>query len=103
MIQITAIDGEKTAIVEKVVGFLNEAGSRKSELVVLPELWTGLGFSDDVIYRDIAELIPGPVTDILCEKARQYGMYIVGSMYEKKTEEALQLVTPYKSEGENNR
>ncbi|MBL6951027.1 MAG: carbon-nitrogen hydrolase family protein [Alphaproteobacteria bacterium] len=82
-IQITAEDGEKDATVEKMLGFLDVAGRRGSELVVLPEVWTGLGFSTEEAYLEIAEPIPGPTTDLLAEKARQYGMYIVGSMYER--------------------
>ncbi|MDE0944349.1 MAG: carbon-nitrogen hydrolase family protein [Alphaproteobacteria bacterium] len=82
-IQITAVDGEKDAVIEKMMGFLEVAGQRGSELVVLPEIWTGAGFSTDDAYLDIAETIPGPTTDLLAEKAKKYGMYIVGSMYEK--------------------
>jgi deaminated glutathione amidase len=81
-IQITAVDGEKEAAVEKMMAFLDEAGRRGSDLCVLPELWTGLGFSDHAIYREIAEPLPGPLTARLGEKARAYGMYIAGSMYE---------------------
>ena len=82
-IQITAVDGEKLATVEKMLGFLDIAGRRGSELVVLPEVWTGLGYSSEDAYLKIAEPIPGPTTDLLAAKARQYGMHIVGSMYEQ--------------------
>jgi predicted amidohydrolase len=81
-VQITAVDGEKDRTVEKMLGFIDTAGRRGSTLVVLPELWTGLGFSDETGYRDIAESIPGPVTSLLAEKARAWGMCIAGSMYE---------------------
>ncbi|MDX5361549.1 MAG: hypothetical protein LPL00_08885, partial [Alphaproteobacteria bacterium] len=54
-IQITSCDGKKAEIVDKVARLLDVAGQRGSDLVVLPELWTGLGFSDETIYRDIAE------------------------------------------------
>lgn len=81
-VQITAVDGEKDRTVEKMLGFIDTAGRRGSTLVVLPELWTGLGFSDETGYRDIAEPIPGPVTSLLAEKARVWGMCIAGSMYE---------------------
>lgn len=81
-VQITAVDGEKARTVEKMLGFIDVAGRRGSALVVLPELWTGLGFSDETGYRAIAEPIPGPVTRLLSEKARGYGMCIAGSMYE---------------------
>lgn len=82
-IQITAVDGEKEATVEKMARLLDVAGARGSDLVVLPELWTGLGFSDETIYKEIAEPIPGPVTEMLAEKAWRYGMYVAGSMYEQ--------------------
>ena len=82
-VQITAVDGEKEATVEKMLGYLDVAGRRGSRLVVLPELWTGLGFSSDRAYLDIAEEVPGPTTDQLAVKAREHGMYVVGSMYEQ--------------------
>jgi deaminated glutathione amidase len=81
-IQITAVDGEKEATIEKMERLLDIAGQRGSDLVVLPELWTGLGFSDETVYKEIAEPFPGPVTDMLAGKARKYGMYVAGSMYE---------------------
>lgn len=81
-IQITAVDGEKEATVAKMLDLIDIAGARGTELCVLPELWTGLGFSDDRIYRDIAEPIPGPLTALLSERARRWGMYVAGSFYE---------------------
>ena len=82
-IQITSDDDAKAATVDKMLGFLDVAGRRGSELVVLPEVWTGLGYSTEEAYVDLAEPIPGPTTELLSDKAKQYGMYIVGSMYEK--------------------
>ncbi len=81
-IQITAVDGEKADTVDKMMGLIDEAGGRGTDFCVLPELWTGLGFSDENVYREIAEPIPGPVTRQLSEKARRFGMYIAGSIYE---------------------
>ncbi len=82
-VQITSHDGDKAGTVDKVLGFLDVAGRRGSELAVLPEIWTGIGFSSDTAYLDIAEPIPGPTTDLVAEKAKEYGMYVVGSMYEQ--------------------
>jgi predicted amidohydrolase len=97
-IQITAVDGEKEATVEKMERLLDTAGERGSSLVVLPELWTGLGFSDKSIYKEIAESFPGPVTEMLASKARKYGMYIAGSMYEDAGDDtyynSVPLVSP---------
>src|SRR5277367_3796482 len=81
-VQFTAVDGEKQATIEKALRLVRQAGERGSKLVVLPEVWTGLGYSDKTIYRDIAETIPGPTTDLLAREARRYAMYIAGSIYE---------------------
>ena len=81
-LQFTAVDGEKKATIEKALRLVHQAGERGSKLVVLPEVWTGLGYSDKTIYRDIAETIPGPTTDLLAREAQRYGMYIAGSTYE---------------------
>ena len=83
VVQMLAVDGEKERTVDRMMRHLDEAGRRGSGLTVLPEVWTGLGFSDPTLHRDIAEEIPGPVTDRLCEKARQHGMAICGSLYER--------------------
>jgi len=82
-IQITAIDGEKAATVDKMAGWLDVAGGRGSDLVVLPELWTGLGFSEKGLHEKIAEPFPGPTTEMLADKARRYNMFVAGSMYER--------------------
>jgi len=83
VVQMLAVDGEKDRTVDRMMRHLDEAGRRGSELTVLPEVWTGLGFSDPNMHREIAEEIPGPVTDRLCEKAREHGMAICGSLYER--------------------
>jgi len=83
IVQMLAVDGEKERTVDRMIRHLDEAGRRGSELTVLPEVWTGLGFSDPNMHREIAEEIPGPVTDRLCEKARQHGMAVCGSLYER--------------------
>jgi len=96
-IQITSDDAAKDATVERMMGFLDVAGRRGSELVVLPEIWTGAGLSTEEAYLDLAEPIPGPTTDLLAEKARKYGMYIVGSMYEREGNQhynSSPLITP---------
>jgi predicted amidohydrolase len=80
--QFTAVDGEKDATVEKALKLVREAGERGARLVVLPEVWTGLGYSTKTAYREIAEPIPGPTSERLAREARRFGMYIAGSIYE---------------------
>jgi len=96
-IQITSDDAAKDATIERMMGFLDLAGRRGSELVVLPEIWTGAGLSTEEAYLDLAEPIPGPTTDLVAQKARKYGMYIVGSMYEREGNQhynSSPLITP---------
>jgi predicted amidohydrolase len=81
-VQLTAVDGEKAATIDKALRLVRQAGERGSKLVVLPEVWTGLGYSSETAYRAIAEPVPGPVTEALSREARRYGMYIAGSIYE---------------------
>lgn len=80
--QFTAVDGEKEETVRKALALVRQAGERGARLVVLPEVWTGLGYSTKSAYREIAEPIPGPTTERLAEVARRYRMYITGSIYE---------------------
>jgi len=82
-VQMTAVDGEKEATVQKALALVEQAGRQGARLVILPEVWTGLGFSTETLYKDIAEPIPGPVTDRLGKLAQRYGMYIAGSFYER--------------------
>ena len=80
--QFTAVDGEKEATIAKALGLVRQAGERGARLVVLPEVWTGLGYSTKTAYQEIAEPIPGPTTERLAAEARRYRMYITGSTYE---------------------
>jgi predicted amidohydrolase len=82
VVQITAVDDDKQANVDKLCNLLDVAGQRGSDLVVLPEVMTGSGASDPKAYRQIAEEIPGETTRRLAEKARRYSMCVVGSMFE---------------------
>lgn len=60
-IQITPVDGEKEANVEKMLRLLDVAGNRGSGL---PELWTGLGYSTPEGHRAIAEEISGFTSEV---------------------------------------
>ncbi|GAB5469658.1 MAG: carbon-nitrogen hydrolase family protein [Rhodospirillales bacterium] len=82
ILQFNAQDGDKAATVEKCLSMLDSAAARGSQIVVLPEVWTGTGFSSAEAYREIAEPIPGPTVARLQEKAREHALYIVGSLYE---------------------
>ncbi len=81
-VQMTTDDRDKAGVVAKVLRMIDEAGGQGVDLIVLPEVWTGLGYTDAYPYQAMAEPIPGPITDTLGELARRHGAMIVGSMYE---------------------
>lgn len=80
-VQFTARDDDKAGTVKKCLELIDRAASEGAELVVLPEVWTGLGYSAPDLYREIAEPVPGPTTELLAGKAREHGLHIVGSLY----------------------
>ena len=59
---------------------------RGAQLIVLQELHNSLYFcqTEDVNNFDLAEQIPGPSTEMFGELARQYGVVIVTSLFERR-------------------
>jgi predicted amidohydrolase len=82
-VQLTTDDRDKPRVVDKALGMIDEAGAAGADLIALPEVWTGLGYSDAYPYETIAEPIPGPTTARLAERARRHRAMIVGSLYER--------------------
>src|SRR3990172_9562115 len=82
-VQMTTDDRDKARVVDRVLRMIDEAGAQGADLMVLPEVWTGLGYSDDHPVQDLAEPVPGPTTDRLAERARRHRAMIVGSLYER--------------------
>lgn len=94
VIQINASDRDKEGNVRKILDYLDVAGRRGSDLVVLPETFTGTGLGDADTYRTIAEEISGPTTTRIAEKAAQYGMTVIGSLYETGEDGAVHNTAP---------
>ena len=65
---------------------VREAAARGAELVLLQELHTGVYFcqNEDVKRFDQAETIPGPTTETLAALAKELGIVIVGSVFERR-------------------
>ncbi|MBS1213074.1 MAG: nitrilase/cyanide hydratase and apolipoprotein N-acyltransferase [Proteobacteria bacterium] len=72
-------------LAESVVG-IREAASRGAELILLPELHLGPYFCqvEDTAYFDQAEPIPGRTTAQLGDLARELGVVIVASLFERR-------------------
>ena len=65
---------------------IREAAERGARLVLLQELHTGVYFcqSEDTARFELAEPIPGPGTERLAALARELGVVIVGSLFERR-------------------
>ncbi len=66
---------------------INYAASEGADLAVLCELHTSLYFcqQESTQYFDLAQPIPGPLTQTLSQAARDSKIVIVGSVFEKRT------------------
>jgi deaminated glutathione amidase len=82
IIQMNSRD-DKRANIANALDLIDRAAATGARLVALPEVWPYLG-PDDVV-RDQAETIPGPITEVLAQRARRHGIYIHGgSIYESR-------------------
>lgn len=70
----------------RLVEHINAAAAKGAELVVLQELHNSLYFcqTEDVALFDLAEPIPGPSTELFGEVARQLGIVLVTSLFERR-------------------
>ncbi|MCC2628889.1 MAG: hydrolase, carbon-nitrogen family protein [Thermomicrobiales bacterium] len=74
---------DKQANIAAALDLVDRAAATGARLVTLPEVWPYLGPDD--VSRDQAETIPGPITELLAERARRHGIYIHGgSIYETR-------------------
>jgi N-carbamoylputrescine amidase len=78
---------EPEANLNKAISQVGEAASRGAHVVCLPELFQTQYFCqrEDHALFDLAEPIPGPSSEKLSAAARQYGVVLVASLFEKRT------------------
>jgi N-carbamoylputrescine amidase len=67
---------------------VREAARKGAQIVCLQELFTSLYFCDVEDYENfkLAEAIPGPSTESLSAVAKELGVVIIASLFEKRTE-----------------
>jgi len=75
-------EDNKARLAEKI----GQLAKKEAELIVLQELHNGLYFCqiEDVNLFDQAEPIPGPSTEFFGQLAKQYGVVIVTSLFERR-------------------
>ncbi len=77
---------DKQANIEKSLRGIAACKARGAELVVLQELHCGIYFcqAEDTGMFDLAEPIPGPDTERFAAAAREHGVVLVSSLFEKR-------------------
>lgn len=72
----------------KAIERIREAAAQGAQVVCLQELFTSLYFCDVEDYENfkLAEAIPGPSTDALSKVAKELGVVIIASLFEKRAE-----------------
>ncbi|MDO5665465.1 MAG: carbon-nitrogen hydrolase [Bacteroidia bacterium] len=73
--------------IERLQSKIREVASQGAELIVLQEIHNGLYFcqTEDTDVFDQAETIPGPSTESFGQLAKELGVVIVLSLFEKRT------------------
>ena len=71
---------------QKAAGFIRQAAQAGANIVCLPELFRAQYFCqrEDHALFDLAELIPGPSTEALAAVAREEGVIIIASLFERR-------------------
>ena len=77
---------DPAANVAAAVAHIREAAARGAGVVCLPELFRTEYFCqrEDVALFDLSEPVPGPTTDALAAVARDTGVVVVGSIFERR-------------------
>lgn len=79
---------DKQANLQKAIEKVKEAAAKGAQIVCLQELFTSLYFCDVEDYDNfkLAEPIPGPSSNALAKVARDLGVVIIASLFEKRTQ-----------------
>ena len=79
---------DKQQNLQKAIVKVREAAAKGAQIVCLQELFTSLYFCDVEDYENfkLAEAIPGPSTEVLGKLAKELGVVIIASLFEKRTE-----------------
>ena len=86
LVQMTCV-ADVNANLQKAIEQVKVAASKGANIICLQELFTSLYFCDVEAYENfnLAEAIPGKTTDTLCEVAKETGVVIIASLFEKRT------------------
>ncbi len=85
LVQQTCSTDKKANIAKSIQG-IADCAAKGAQLVVLQELHCGIYFCqvEDADMFNLAEPIPGPDTEVFAAAAKQYGVVLVTSLFEKR-------------------
>jgi N-carbamoylputrescine amidase len=77
---------EPEANLDHAVSLIRKAAAQGAQIVCLQELFRSQYFcrEEDARLFDLAESIPGPSTEVLCQVAKELGVVIIASLFEKR-------------------
>jgi N-carbamoylputrescine amidase len=81
-----SMTADPEANVAKAVARIKEAAQKGANLVCLPELFRTqyIGQREDHALFDLAEAVPGPTTEALGKVAREAGVVVIASLFERR-------------------
>lgn len=87
LVQMGCTADAKENVSKAIVGIRN-AAAQGAQIVCLQELFTSLYFCDVEAYEnfELAEAIPGATTDVLSTVAKETGVVIIASLFEKRAQ-----------------
>ena len=85
LVQMSTGDSKRDNV-DKALTLLKDAAARGAQVICLQELFHGNYpcQSEDHARFAEAEPIPGPTTQVLAEAARQHGVVVIGSIFERR-------------------
>jgi N-carbamoylputrescine amidase len=85
LVQMTCVS-DKTANINKSISNIKKCAAAGAELVVLQELHSSLYFcqTENIEMFDLAETIPGQATETFSQVAKECGVVLVTSLFEKR-------------------
>lgn len=80
--------GDAKSNMDKAIAGIKNAAAKGANIVCLQELFTSLYFCDVEDYENfkLAEPVPGPTTDILSAVAKEAGVVVIASLFEKRAQ-----------------
>lgn len=80
--------GDAKSNMDKAIAGIKDAAAKGANIVCLQELFTSLYFCDVEDYENfkLAEPVPGPTTDLLSAVAKEAGVVVIASLFEKRAQ-----------------